>query len=107
MAVQRPSIFACSSVRNASLPSPAFGERSHRSLARLGVPARGSSAADLTTRYIPSHTPSLERDIVAEAIQKLADLDDVAKAISIAPGMLSAELNTLANELIVGEEEDR
>jgi hypothetical protein len=48
-----------------------------------------------------------ERDIVAEAIQKLADLDDVAKAISIAARMLSAELNTLANELIVGEEEDR
>jgi hypothetical protein len=31
------------------------------------IPARGSSAADLTTRYIPSHTPSLETDSVGKS----------------------------------------
>jgi hypothetical protein len=37
------------------------------SLAGLSVTARGSSAADLTTRYIPSHTPSLETDSVGKS----------------------------------------
>jgi hypothetical protein len=52
--------------RSRSLPPPAFGERHYRGLAGRSVPARGSSAADLTTRYIPSHTPSLETDWVGK-----------------------------------------
>jgi hypothetical protein len=48
----------------------------------------------------------MTKDIVAEAIQKLADLDDVAKAISIAARLLSNEINKLANELLLIEEED-
>jgi hypothetical protein len=42
-------------------------ERGHGSLAGLSVPARGSSAADLTTSYVPSHTPSLETDSVGKS----------------------------------------
>src|SRR5262249_7392935 len=53
--------------RSQLLPSPTLGERSHGSLTRLSVPARGSSAADLTTRYIPSRTPSLETDSVGKS----------------------------------------
>jgi hypothetical protein len=38
MAAQRPSIFAClTSVRNASLPSPALRECCHGGLARRGI----------------------------------------------------------------------
>jgi hypothetical protein len=40
--------------------------RTLRGLAGLSVPARGSSAADLTTSYIPSRTPSLETDSVGK-----------------------------------------
>src|SRR6266404_2426033 len=49
------------------LPCPHSGEFGHSVLAGLGVPARGSSAANLTTRYIPSHTPSLETDSVGKS----------------------------------------
>jgi cold shock protein len=42
MAAQRPSIFACltRSVRNASLPPPALGKRSHGGLARRSIAVR-------------------------------------------------------------------
>ena|SRR5437016_11388302 len=53
--------------RFSSFPPPTLGERRHRGLAGLSVPARGSSAADLTTRYIPSRTPSLETDSVGKS----------------------------------------
>src|SRR5262249_23288951 len=53
--------------RSRLLPSPTLGERGNGSLTRLSVPARGSSAADLTTRYIPSRTPSLETDSVGKS----------------------------------------
>src|SRR5689334_3723231 len=49
------------------IPAANSCERGHGSLAGLSVPARGSSAADLTTRYIPSHTPSLETDSVGKS----------------------------------------
>jgi hypothetical protein len=42
-------------------------ERGDRGLAGLSVPARGSSAADLTTSYVPSRTPSLETDWVGKS----------------------------------------
>src|SRR5260370_12804997 len=41
-------------------------ERGHGSLTRLSVPARGSSAAILTTRYTQSHTPALDTDSFAK-----------------------------------------
>src|SRR5262245_31869728 len=53
-------------LRHLLLAPPTLGECRHRGLAGLSVPARGSSAADLTTRYMPSHTPSLETDSVGK-----------------------------------------
>jgi hypothetical protein len=47
--------------------APALGECAHCILAGLSVPAHGSSAADLTTSYIPSHTPSLDTDAVGKS----------------------------------------
>src|SRR5216683_695170 len=47
-------------------PFPYSGECGHSGLAGLGVPARGSSAADLTTRYIPSRTACPETDWVGK-----------------------------------------
>jgi hypothetical protein len=58
MAAQRPSIFACltRSVRNASLPPPAFREPRHRCLARLSIDAPTGDARALKMR--PTTTPS-------------------------------------------------
>src|SRR5262249_62194749 len=50
-----------------TIPSPTLGERRHRGLARRRVPARGSSTADHTTKYIPYHSPSLQTDSIANS----------------------------------------
>src|SRR6266851_2234481 len=54
-------------VYSSTFAPPTLSECCHRGLAGLSIPARGSSAADLTTRYIPSRTACPETDWVGKS----------------------------------------
>jgi hypothetical protein len=81
MAAQRPSIFArLTSVRNASLPPPAFCERRHRGLARLSIAVRRASILVVAEDQRPHPRASYGRRV---GLEDAADSGAIGKHVVI------------------------